>query len=77
MVQVDDGAGEQALGLDRLERPGGQRRGDLVDPVGVPAGGEREVAGHEVVGERHELAELLPRRLGALRVKFDQPLQIR
>ena len=44
VVQVDDGAGQQALGVDRLQRAVGQRRGDLVDAVGVPAGGEGEVA---------------------------------
>ena len=41
VVQVDDRAGEQALGVDRRQGAVGQRAGDLGDAVGVPAGGER------------------------------------
>ena len=51
VVQVDDGAGQEALGLDRREPARGQR-GDLgVDSVGLPAGGEPEVARDERVGD--------------------------
>ena len=63
VVQVDDGPGQQPLGVDRLQGAIGQRVGDLGDAIGVPAGGEGEVARHQLVGQRQELAELLARGL--------------
>ena len=63
VIEVDDRPREQPLGVDRPQLAGAQRACYLLDAVGMPAGRQLEVTRHELVGNRHQLAELLRRGL--------------
>ena len=67
VVQVDDGAGEQALGRVRVQGARARRSIGGVDLLGRPRGRVPEVHRQHVVGDRHQLAELLGRRLARRR----------